>query len=210
MVGAPAPAGDGRLRQLRSYGRRAVLAAALLGLGAPPAALAAAAAVVPGKACERAHVRRLVLSDPAHPDTLTVRATGPSCQAAKIIVTLRSAAGRTLWSEQVFLSGVEFGLSPDEPGPEITFEFVTGAVETWVSLEQSSEAPPWPGPGPAPLGPPAPGQLEYDTKLDRAQYERIRAAHAPMLCIPVGPEAGHCIARDPATGRLVEFFGRGL
>ena len=199
---------------VRLSGQGAVAAAALVAWGGAPPAAAGVKALVPGKACERTQVRRLVLSDTARPDTLTIRATGPSCQAAKIIVTLRSASGRTLWSEQAYLSEVEFARSPDEAGPEITFESVIGAVESWVSLEQSSDAPPWPGrgpaPGDAPLGPPPAGQAEYDTKLDRAPYERIRSSHAPMLCITVGPEAGHCIARDPATGRLVEFFGRGF
>jgi len=198
---------------VRLSGQGAVAAAALVAWGGAPPAAAGVKALVPGKACERTQVRRLALSDPARPDTLTVRATGPSCQAALVVVTLRNAAGRILWSEQAVLSIVDFDRFPDEPGPEITFEFVIGAVENWVSLEQASDAPPWPGrgpaPGDAPLGPPPPGEVQYDTKLDSAPYERIRAGHGRMLCMPVGPQAGHCIAKDPASGRIVEFFGRG-
>jgi hypothetical protein len=39
---------------------------------------------------------------------------------------------------------------------------------------------------------------------------RIRAAHEPMLCIPIGPESAHCIAMDPSTRTLVELLSRGV
>jgi len=190
------------------------MAVALLSLGAAGAAHAAVTAVIPGKACERIQVRRLAFSDPARPDALTVRATGPSCAAARIIVTVRDARGRTLWSESAFLGAVTDGRLPGEPAPDVTFESVIGAVETWVSVETSSDAPAWPPAFPnlaaATAATPASDRTLYDTRLSRARYEAIRAAREPMLCVPEGPESAHCIAKDPTTGRLVEVLSRGL
>jgi len=173
-------------------------------------ALAGVRATKPGRACERTLVRKVAISDPARPDTLTVRATGPSCAQALIAVTLRSAAGRRLWSEQAFLGAVESARLPGEaPAGEVSFEQVIAAVEGWVSLEATQDAPAWPrGAGSLPAGP-GPGPTQYETRLDHGAYERIRAAREPMLCIPVGPEAAHCVARDPASGKLVAFLGRG-
>jgi hypothetical protein len=173
-------------------------------------AAAAVRPLKPGRACERTQVRKLPLTGAAQPDILTVRATGASCGQAWIVVTVRAAGGRALWTDRAFLGAVESARLPGEAAaPEVTFEQVIAAVEGWVSVENTRDAPAWPNGKPTPASGQQPGSTQYDSPLDRARYERIRAAQEPMLCIPVGPEAAHCVAMDPASRRLVAFLGRG-
>jgi len=162
----------------------------------------------PTKACERTLSRHLSFSG-SHPDTLTIKATGPTCARAKLIVTLWTAAHRLIWKEETYLSLVERGESPKPGDPDVTFEHVIGSVENWVSYENTSSAPAWPGGAPRVTTPSPNAALQYDTKLDRHRYERIRAAGTLMLCIPIGPESAHCIAMDPIARTPVELFGRG-
>jgi hypothetical protein len=201
-----------RLKSIQRHGCGAVVAAFILSLSTYQTAIAdgGVSALVPGKACERAVVRKLVFSHGGPPDTLIVRATGPTCMHAKIVVTLRTASRHTIWTEWAYLSVVEFTQFPDEEVPEVTFEHVIGVVENWVSVENSSEAPAWPDGISSLAEVPASGLTQYDTKLNRRRYERIRAAHEPMLCIPIGPESAHCIAMDPSTQTLVELLSRGV
>jgi hypothetical protein len=188
------------------------VAALILSLSTYQTAIAdgGVSALVPGKACERTVVRELVFSHRRPTDTLIVRATGPTCTHAKIVVTLRTASRQTIWTEWAYLSVVEFAQFPDEEVPEVTFERVIGVVENWVSVENSSEAPAWPDGISSLAEVPASGLAQYDTKLNRQRYERIRAAHQPMLCIPIGPESAHCIAMDTSTQTLVELLSRGV
>jgi hypothetical protein len=190
------------------HGRDAIVASLILALSlcqAPPAT-ASVSPLVRGRGCERTYVRHLTFSDSARADMLAVRATGPSCGRASIVVTLRDASRRLLWNERTYLAQVESGRLPNEPADDVPFEHAIAVVEHWVSVETTSEAPPWPD---GASGRAQPG-TQYDTRLDRPRYERIRAARAAMVCIPIGPESAHCIAIDPATRKPVEFLGRGL
>jgi hypothetical protein len=197
---------------MRNQGHRphAVVASLVLALSIcqPAAAKPGVSPLVRGRGCERSHERQLTFSKSARADTLAVRATGPSCGRVSIVVTLRDGSHRLLWNERTYLAQVESDQLPGEPANDVPFEHVIAAVEHWVSVENTSEAPPWPD-GASRSGRPQPG-TQYDTKLDRRRYERIRAARAAMVCIPIGPESAHCIAIDPATRKPVEFLGRGL
>ena len=106
-------------------GVRAAMVAGLvltLGLGPAPLARAGVSADAPGRACERSYVRWLTFSDPARPDRLTVRATGPSCARASIVVTLRDASRRVIWRERTHLAQVESGRLPGEAAADdVTF-----------------------------------------------------------------------------------------
>jgi len=108
------------------------------------------------------------------------------------------------------MSLVEQGDFPPKGAPDITFEHVVGEVENWISIENTADAPVWPGTGSRDTKPSPTAAPQYETKLDRHRYERIRARRAPMLCIPIGPESAHCIAMDPSTKEPVEFFARGI
>lgn len=192
------------------HGRDAIVAGLVLALSLCQAG-AARAGVSPhvrGRGCERSYERQVTFSNGLRADTLTVRATGPTCGRVSIVVTLRDASHRLLWNERTYLGQVESDRLPNEPAEDVTFEHVIAVVEHWVSVENTSEAPPWPG-GAARVAQ-SPPTTQYDTKLDRPRYERIRAARAAMVCIPIGPESAHCIAIDPATRKPVELLGRGL
>jgi hypothetical protein len=188
------------------------------GLGAAALAGSAPAAVThaPGKACERTQLSRFSFSGRAPAGLITTRATGPSCRDAAIVVTITDATHRVLWREQTPLSLVASDRFPDEPGPhpDVSFEVVIGAVETWAVPETLENAPDWPAAAPRLPQPAAKaGQgdpTQYETRLDRGTYRRIRAAGGQMVCIASGPETAHCIALDPATGKAVELFVRGV
>ena len=153
---------------------------------------------------------RYVRFSGARPDLLTVKATGPTCARARIIVTIRTATHRRIWNEEAYISLVERGDFPPKGDPDITLEHVTGEVENWISYENTAEAPVWPGTSSRETKPSPTAAPQYETKLDRRRYERIRATRSSMLCIPIGPESAHCIAVDPSTKEPVEFFGRGI
>lgn len=182
---------------------------ALAAAAIPALTLAGVAPLVPGKACERTRTVPVALSDAPPPLRLTVRATGPSCARARIMVTL-SAGARRRWTEQAYLSAVESGRSPDEPGPEVTFEHVIAVVEHWTSVEPTSSAPPWPEGATALPATSGTDITQYETKLPRDRYLSLRGAGGRMLCVPQGPESAHCLAIDPASRKVVEFFARGV
>lgn len=183
---------------------------ALIAVAISGAAAANVTQRVAGKACERARVTAVALSRGAPPAVVTVRATGPSCERARIVVALSTRLHRRLWTEWTYLSLVESGRFPNEPGPEITFEHVIGAVENWVSVEKTVDAPAWPE-GAEALPTTSGAEIaRYETRLSRKRYLAIRAAGGQMLCTPQGPESAHCLAIDPASGQLVEFFQRGV
>lgn len=160
--------------------------------------------------CHQTLVRRAALSGRGRPDIIVVRAAGASCTAARISVVVRDATGRTLWFEESYARPVVDDRGPDEPGPALTFQRLEGLVNGWISLEKTSQAPAWPAE--AETLPASVGQdpTQRQTTLKRPAYERIRAAREPMLCVVQGPESAHCIARDPASGRLVELFSGGI
>ena len=185
-------------------------AVTMLVLGFQPAA-SEVTALVRGKACERTRVQRISFSDRVPGPSITIRATGPSCRRARIVVTVKGPTRRLLWREETALSVVESGDFARKGDPDVPFERVIGIVETWVSVEPVNSAPPWPAGALGPISPTAATDLtQYETRLDRSRYERLRADGGRMLCVPTGPETAHCLMFDPLTNKLLEFLTRGV
>jgi hypothetical protein len=164
-----------------------------------------------GRACERTRALQVFFSDAAPAASITVQATGPSCRRARIIVTVKSPSERLLWREETELSLVESGEAARKDDPDIPFERVIGIVDNWVSVEPLKSAPAWPAGAIGPISPTvATDQTQYETRLDRSRYQRLRVGGGRMLCVPTGPETAHCLTFDPSTNKLIEFLVRGV
>ncbi len=159
--------------------------------------------------CAQERTQTVLFSQAQRLDTLSVRAAGPTCAQARITITLRRTTGALLWSEWAYWSAVDSARFPDEVTEPVSPEDMARTVESWVLVQQTSEAPAWPA-DIASLADLRIDEAQYATPLSRDAYERVRAANAPMICTPIGPEYGHCLVYDPETRRARVFYERGI
>jgi hypothetical protein len=159
--------------------------------------------------CEFSHVRVVKLTNNRHPYVLTVRSFGLECRSTAIMADI-SLSGRSIWREALRLTAFQGG----GPSSSITFNpsrtRERSLVRNWASIENTGQAPTWlrGAIGPQPMF--AADPTVYLTTLRRAEYERVRRALEPMICIPIGPGTGHCIAALPRTGHITVFIVRGV
>lgn len=135
---------------------------------------------------------------------LSVRSVGRKCESVTIISNVSDVRGRTVWREGLRLTALERDEDHDSPAR------VQDIVRTWSTIENTGNAPPW---EPTSIGPESTSTEDptvYLTVLRRGDYAAIRNARAPMACVPIGPETGHCIAAVPRTGRMTVFLIRGV
>ena len=135
---------------------------------------------------------------------LSVRSVGSKCKAITIISNVSDVRGRTVWREGLRLPAFNGG--DDHVSPARVREI----VRTWSTIENTGDAPPWERTSIRPKWTSGKDPTVYLTVLRRGDYAAIRKARAPMACVPIGPETGHCIAAVPRTGRLIVFFIRGV
>lgn len=157
--------------------------------------------------CEFSRVQLVKLTNDRRPYVLTVRSLGRDCRSANIMTDISSASGRSAWREVLRLATFEGG-DPAHASSHPSRAQVRRIVQTWASIENSGEAPAWMGHAIRPKASSTGDPTVYQTSLGRADYERIQRASKPMVCVPIGPETGHCIATVRRKIRV--FMTRGV
>lgn len=163
----------------------------------------------PQGSCEFSDVQFVKLTNDRRSYVLTVRSLGRECRSAVIIADISNASGRSVWREALRLTTFE-GVDPAQISFNPSREQVRRIVQTWASIEKTGEAPIWRRGAIRPQTSSAGDPTVYLTSLDRADYERIRRAREPMICVPIGPETGHCIAALPRSRKVTVFMMRGV
>lgn len=155
----------------------------------------AAGCTLPAARCDLHITRDLSFSGMDANDTITARASGPSCDKAIGVYEIRAADGYPIWAWAAPLSH-RFGdvFAPNEPDAMRDF------LARWAqpNLGATHSAPAW-----ASL---EPGQ----TTLDQVTYDDIRARDLPMLCHASGTGRETCIFWEPAAGGAGHFYDRDM
>ncbi|HVV31633.1 MAG TPA: hypothetical protein VHC73_00290 [Vitreimonas sp.] len=152
-------------------------------------ALFAVAVLVAARApqSERCNViatNTVAFSAPDARDVVTVRATGPSCDKAVGLYTIRDAEGNPIWAWAISLKQ-GFGDVADAKGAQLPAFLSRWAKPT---ISRTGTIPDF-----ARLA-------EGQTTLDRLTYQDIRARNLPMLCHFSGTAKELCIFWEPAAG----------
>jgi len=153
--------------------------------------------------CEFSHVQFVKLANDRPSYVLTVRSFGRDCRSANIMADISSEPGRSAWREALRLATFE-----GSDTAQVSRSQVRRIVQSWASIENTGEAPAWMK---GAIRPKAAGDpTVYLTTLERPDYERIRRAREPMICVPIGPETGHCVAALPRSRKVTVFLMRGV
>jgi hypothetical protein len=147
------------------------------------------------------------LANDRQPYVLTVRSLGRECRSANIMADISYASGRSIWREALRLTTFEGG-DTAHASFNPSRAHVRRIVQTWASIENTGEAPAWMRDAERPKASSTGDPTVYLTTLGRADYERIRRAREPMVCVPIGPETGHCIAT--LRRKVTVFMMRGV
>jgi len=157
--------------------------------------------------CEFSRVQLVRLTNDHRPYVLTVRSLGRDCGSVSIMTDISSASGRSAWREALRLTTFQGGEPPHDSSNPSRAQ-VRRIVQTWASIENSGEAPTWMGDSIRPKASSTGDPTVYLTSLERSDYERIRRAREQMVCVPIGPEIGHCIVS--VRRKVTVFMTRGV
>lgn len=172
--------------------------AALLALGACKPVVKTAAAQ--GGACARVVERAAAVTGPG--DVIEARAIGDDCANAVLVWTLRTAAGKPIWT---YAAPYEWLATPVDPTSASELE---SFLERWagVTVDDTSASPVWSVEDAA--APEAWGPAGASIFL-RETYESIRAEKMPRVCLPTSKESYQCIFYDAEAEAVDVHFSGG-
>lgn len=149
--------------------------------------------------CQRSATHQVVWSEPDAPDTIAVRADGPTCAQAVVTLTVRNSSGDPLWAFASTYFDMQFGGRPPEGASAVTEAEMDQFLAGWANVTEmrSSELPQWREDA-ATLTESA-QTFAYETPFDREIYQTLWERNLPMLCYAAGAEAVQCLIVDPAS-----------
>lgn len=160
--------------------------------------------------CARTATHETTWSNAAAPDTVTVRAEGPTCAQAAVSLVVRNAAGDPLWAFASTYYAMTAGDGrPPEGAPAVSDADMDAFLAGWANVTSSNsrDLPEWRADA-ATLSESA-TTFAYDTPFDRETYESLRTRNLPMLCYAGGVESSHCLIVDPADGAAIRIVAYG-
>lgn len=170
-----------------------LLAAALLGCGAPQRGADADAG------CIRSAAHEVTWTRADAPDVVTTSSMGPSCAQAVVVFVARNAGGDPLWTFASTYNDLKYGGAPAADAPAPNDAEIDAFLRSWADVTESSTAalPEWRADAPT-LSESA-ATFAYETPFDRETYEALRGRDLPMICYAAAAEATQCLIVDPLS-----------
>lgn len=187
--------------------RQIVVAAALL-LASACAQQSLAPQAASATGCARSATHVVLWSDAQTPDTIDVRANGPTCLQAVVTFVARNAHGDPLWTFiSTYYDMATGGIAP-ENAPTVTPQQMDAFLAGWANVTQqtSGQLPEWREGASTITGP---GGLTYNTSFNRETYEAIRQRNSAMICYAAAASATQCLVIDPASNAPVMIAAYG-
>lgn len=177
--------------------RRMVLsAAALFVCACGQQTQTASAPAVEG--CARSATHQVAWTNSDTPDTITVRAQGPSCVQAVVTFIARNAHGDPLWTFISTYHDMTTGGVAPEGAPAVSPAQIDRFLVGWanVTAQTSGRLPEW-REGAENIG--SNGRLTYNTSFSRQSYEAMRQRNLRMICYAAAVDATQCLVVDPSS-----------
>lgn len=158
------------------------------------------------RTCTKPASREVAFTAPDAKDVLAATALGKDCEQAAVVLTLRTADGKLLWSHASLAGDTGAFIPDDETKPVDAAKVLADVMKSMVDnarIAPSTVAPDWPE------GAERPQQesgLYVTTTLDRAAYLEQRAKGAATLCISYVMGRTGCAIRDPDSGYVSDFY----
>lgn len=173
--------------------RRATLFAVLFSISA----LSTSIGYAKGADCTAPFITKLAFSSPNAPDTLMVSIRGGDCaKDAQMRLTITSAAGATLYSDQWPLSNFYDWANEKPRKPADAIRLVTPTLEEMPEYPSSSAIKA------------DPNLIEGDFAVYApAQFDRARKTGAPVICYLTSMVEASCAWIDPKTGVAIKLYG---
>lgn len=148
--------------------------------------------------CARGVTHQVLWSDAETPDTIDVRADGPSCAQAVVTFVARNAHGDPLWTFINTYHDMATGGVAADDAPAVTPEQMDRFLAGWanVTAQTSGRLPEW-REGAENVG--SNGGLTYNTAYSRDSYEAMRQRNSRMICYAAAVAATQCLVIDPAS-----------
>lgn len=148
--------------------------------------------------CARSATHQVAWTNPDTPDTITVRAQGPSCKQAVVTFIARNAHGDPLWTFISTYHDMTTGGVAPEDAPAVSPEQVDRFLAGWanVTAQTSGRLPEW-REGADNIG--SNGGLTYSTSFSRESYEAMRQRNLRMICYAAAVDATQCLVVDPSS-----------
>ncbi|MFZ2029011.1 MAG: hypothetical protein WAU68_01770 [Vitreimonas sp.] len=148
--------------------------------------------------CERSATHQVLWTDAEAPDTISVRAEGPSCSQAVVSLVARNAQGDPLWTFINTYHDMTTGGVATDDTPAVSPQQVDHFLAGWanVTAQTSGQLPEW-REGAENVG--SNGGLTYTTSFSRESYEAMRQRNARMICYAAAVAATQCLVVDPSS-----------
>ena len=148
--------------------------------------------------CARSRTHQVAWTNSDAPDTIIVRAQGPSCVQAVVTFIARNARGDPLWTFiSTYHDMTTGGLAPADARP-VSPEQIDRFLAGWanVTAQSSGRLPEW-REGGQNVG--SNGGLTYTTSFARETYEAMRQRNLAMICYAAAVDATQCLVVDPSS-----------
>lgn len=149
--------------------------------------------------CASAATHRVIWTESDAPDTITVRAEGPTCLQAVVLFVARNAQGDPLWTfASTYYDMTAGGVAPAD-APPVSREALDHFLQGWanVTAQRSSQLPEWRGGAATPGAGERP--LTYSSPFARETYEALRQRDLRMICYAAAATATQCLIVDPSS-----------
>jgi hypothetical protein len=158
--------------------------------------------------CDRSATQQVLWTDAQAPDTITVRAEGPSCAQAVVSLVGRDAHGEPLWTFINTYHDMATGGVASADAPAVSPEQIDRFLIGWanVTAQTSNQLPEW-REGADNVG--TNGGLTYTTAFNRESYEAMRQRNSRMICYAAAVAATQCLVVDPSSNSpaMIVAFG---
>jgi hypothetical protein len=187
--------------------RRLFLAAIALGAvgcgRGPSGALSEVQGNLPGSAiCERRSTRIVPFTAPDAADVIETRAVGSDCESAVVVWTIRTAAGKPLWTYAAPYEAL--ATAQDLTNVPAMDAFLS----RWAggAVDDTGASPHWPV---EQADPPEAWGPTGRSQFTRSTYEAIREDRLPRICLALTVERTACIFYDDRADATDIHFEQG-